>query len=405
MCVGWVLSPVVGGVIAMAVYYVIRMSVLLRPRPGERAKALQPLFLTFTVAVCALFFLIKGPSVIKDLWKWAGLWFAVLLGLGIGMGVAAVVVCTAKAKAAAAGANGSEKKAIGHADLSAQLEKVAAVAKPASDALALRVAAADEVGEDNGASDEGETQPPPSTATVVDGSALAQKQHRPSQAVLKHVGRGGVRATKAVACGPSSSALKARGDRLASVAQDDESMQDDVEAATAEDTFKPLLVVSALSVAFAHGANDVGNAIGPLAVIYQVYNEGTIPANGVPDIPIWALVMGSVGFVVGIITLGSRTISTVGTKITTLTPTRSFATQIGAAIAVLASSVMGLPVSTSHCLVGAVIGIGLAQKLSGVTAPLSWGVLKRIALSWISTIPIAMVLALCFFYPFQYLFE
>lgn len=135
-----------------------------------------------------------------------------------------------------------------------------------------------------------------------------------------------------------------------------------------------------------------------------MYNEGTIPANGIPDIPFWALVMGSLGFVLGIMTLGHRTISTVGTKITQLTPTRSFATQIGAAIAVLASSVMGLPVSTSHCLVGAVIGIGLAQKLSGVTAPLSWGVLKRIALSWVATIPIAMILALCFYYPFQHLY-
>merc|ERR1711959_683182 len=131
----------------------------------------------------------------------------------------------------------------------------------------------------------------------------------------------------------------------------------------AEETFNPLLVVSALAVAFAHGANDVGNAVGPLAVIYQVYSSGTIPSDGVPDIPLWALLMGSAGFVVGITLLGSRTIATVGTKITQLTPTRSFATQIGAAIAVLASSMMGLPVSTSHCLVGAVIGIGVAQKL------------------------------------------
>jgi phosphate/sulfate permease len=137
----------------------------------------------------------------------------------------------------------------------------------------------------------------------------------------------------------------------------------------------------------------------------QVYNSGTIPADGIPDIPIWALAMGSAGFVVGIVALGSRTIATVGSKITQLTPTRSFATQIGAAIAVLLSSVLGLPVSTSHCLVGAVIGIGIAQSLSGVTAPLSWSVLKRIALSWVVTIPMAMILALVLYYPFQSLYQ
>merc|ERR1711865_137050 len=171
-----------------------------------------------------------------------------------------------------------------------------------------------------------------------------------------------------------------------------------------EELFTPLLVISALCVAFAHGANDVGNAVGPLAVIYQVYDEGSIPASGKPNIPMWCLLMGAVGFVLGIVFLGSKTIATVGTKITKLTPTRSYATQIGAAIAVLASSVVGLPVSTSHCLVGSVVGVGLAQKCLGERGSLSLAVLKKIVLGWAFTIPLAMLVAVVVFLPFKALF-
>ena len=173
-----------------------------------------------------------------------------------------------------------------------------------------------------------------------------------------------------------------------------------------EQLFTPLLVISALCLAFAHGANDVGNAVGPLAVIFQVFDDGEIPESGKPDIPLWALFMGAAGFVTGIVFLGSKTISTVGTKLTTLTPTRSYATQIGAAIAVLASSVVGLPVSTSHCLVGSVVGVGLAQKcLPGNKQSFSMAVLKKIVLGWAVTIPLAMLVAVLIFIPFRGLYE
>merc|ERR1711964_926531 len=108
-----------------------------------------------------------------------------------------------------------------------------------------------------------------------------------------------------------------------------------------------------------------------------------------PDIPMWALCMGATGFVVGIVLLGSRTISTVGSKITKLTPSKSYATQMGAAVAVLCASALGLPVSTSHCLVGAVIGIGVVQKyMTPEATPLSLAVLKKIVLGWAVTIPL-----------------
>ena len=153
----------------------------------------------------------------------------------------------------------------------------------------------------------------------------------------------------------------------------------------AEKPFVPLLILSAFTVAFAHGGNDVGNAVGPLSSILEVHlrtpalislwaalgvdcalvrtaqvtRKGELEAT--PTIDYWVLAIGSAGFVIGIVLLGSRTIATVGGKITKLTPSRSFAVQMGAAIAVLSSTILGLAVSTSHCLVGAVVGIGLAE--------------------------------------------
>lgn len=185
-------------------------------------------------------------------------------------------------------------------------------------------------------------------------------------------------------------------------AEQDQENQMLQEKALSEKYFVPLLIVSAMSVACAHGGNDVGNAIGPLSAIVMVFDNGTVSAK--PDIPIWAIIYGSLGFVLGIFTMGRLTIKTVGTKITVLTPSKSFATQMGGAIAVLGSSYLGLPVSTSHCLVGSVIGIGLFEKLMK-TGTLNLMVLSRIFLAWGITIPLAMVIASAIFLPFKHLFE
>lgn len=160
----------------------------------------------------------------------------------------------------------------------------------------------------------------------------------------------------------------------------------------------PLLILSALTVAFAHGANDLGNSIGPLASILGVLASEDITAP--PEIPLWVLSLGACGFVLGIATLGSRTIATVGGKITRLTPSRSFAVQMGTAVAVLSSTVLGLAVSTSHCLVGAVIGIGATERLlrgAASEAQLNLGMLKKILIGWAATIPLAMAVSVvCF---------
>ena len=155
--------------------------------------------------------------------------------------------------------------------------------------------------------------------------------------------------------------------------------------AQVERLFSYLQVGTACSVAFAHGANDVANAIGPFAAIVSVFKSGDLAMN-VP-VPLWILALGGVGIVVGLATWGYRVIETIGKKITHITPSRGFSAEFATATTVLVCSKMGLPISTSHTLVGSVIGVGLARGI----AALNLRVILTIVNSWLITIPATAV--------------
>ena len=166
-----------------------------------------------------------------------------------------------------------------------------------------------------------------------------------------------------------------------------------------EKMFASLQILSACYVAFAHGANDVANAIGPVAAAIDILRKGRISLNAV--IPTWLLAMGGVGIVIGLATWGFRVMETIGRKITELTPTRGFSAEFGAAITILVASKMGLPVSTTHCIVGAVFGVGLARGISA----LNLHVLRDIALSWVITIPSSAIVCILLFYLIKSIFR
>jgi PiT family inorganic phosphate transporter len=151
----------------------------------------------------------------------------------------------------------------------------------------------------------------------------------------------------------------------------------------AERVFRCLQIVTAAYVAFAHGANDVANAIGPLAVVVAGI-RGAVVSLSVP-VPLWLLGLGGIGIVVGIATYGKRVIETIGKKITDMTPSSGFSATFGAATTVLLFSKLGMPISTTHTLVGSVVGVGLARGISALNLGMIWTILK----SWIATIPIA----------------
>ncbi len=164
---------------------------------------------------------------------------------------------------------------------------------------------------------------------------------------------------------------------------------------TVERVFGVLMVVTACSMAFAHGSNDVANAIGPLAAVVTVAQSGVIAAQSA--VPIWILILGGAGIVVGLATYGRHVIATVGEKITHLTPSRGFAAELAAATTIVIASGTGIPISTTHTLVGAVLGVGMARGIEAIDLR----VVTRIFASWVVTIPAGAILAIVFFFLFR----
>ena len=164
---------------------------------------------------------------------------------------------------------------------------------------------------------------------------------------------------------------------------------------TVERVFGVLMVVTACGMAFAHGSNDVANAIGPLAAVITVAQTGAIASKAA--LPTWVLMLGGGGIVIGLATFGRHVIATVGRKITQLTPSRGFAAELAAATTIVIASGTGIPISTTHTLVGAVLGVGMARGIEAIDLR----VVGRILVSWVVTIPAGAILAILFFFLFR----
>ncbi|MBD2346772.1 inorganic phosphate transporter [Anabaena subtropica FACHB-260] len=159
-----------------------------------------------------------------------------------------------------------------------------------------------------------------------------------------------------------------------------------------ESLFARFQVLSACFVAFAHGSNDVGNAIAPLAAIVYINQTGQVPTDGI-TVPLWILILGGAGIVGGLAVWGEKVIATIGENIISLQPSSGFCAELATATTILLASRMGLPVSTSHALVGGVVGIGLVQSLNSV----KFTTLQGIATAWLVTVPVSAVLSAAIF--------
>ncbi len=166
-----------------------------------------------------------------------------------------------------------------------------------------------------------------------------------------------------------------------------------------ERIFGVLMVFTACSMAFAHGSNDVANAIGPLAAAHSILSSGGVVTQ-TAAMPNWLLLLGGSGIVAGLTLYGYRVMRTIGTHITELTPSSGFAAELAAATTVVIASASSLPVSTTHTLVGGVLGVGLARGLSA----LNLRVVATIFVSWMVTLPVGAFLAIVFFFVFKAIF-
>jgi inorganic phosphate transporter, PiT family len=174
----------------------------------------------------------------------------------------------------------------------------------------------------------------------------------------------------------------------------------DFHFASVERVFAPMIVFTACAMAFAHGSNDVANGVGPLAAVYGLVQSGGEVTQKLA-MPFWILALGGIGIVLGLATYGYKVMRTIGGKITALTPTSGFCATVAAAITVVFASRTGMPVSTTHIAVGAVVGVGLARGF----AALDLRVIGSIFASWIVTLPAGGILSAAFFFMFKGIFS
>jgi len=185
---------------------------------------------------------------------------------------------------------------------------------------------------------------------------------------------------------------------LISRVKTDPSDDKDFRFTNVEKIFGVLMIFTACGMAFAHGSNDVANAIGPVAAVVSILKTGQLAQSS--PLPIWVLLLGAGGIVLGLAMLGRRVIATVGQKITELTPSRGFAAEIAAASTVVVASGTGIPISTTQTLVGAVLGVGMARSFNS----LNLKVIGNVFMSWVITIPVGALLAIMSYYLLRAIF-
>jgi len=179
----------------------------------------------------------------------------------------------------------------------------------------------------------------------------------------------------------------------------DSSADRDFHFASVEKVFTPMMMFTACAMAFAHGSNDVANGIGPLAAVVSIVQSGGEVAQK-SELPLWILVLGGVGIVFGLSTMGYRVMKTIGSDITQLTPSRGYCATLAAAATVVLASRTGLPVSTTHIAVGAVIGVGMARGIGAIDLRVIGGIF----MSWIITLPVGAILAALIFFTLKGMF-
>ncbi len=209
---------------------------------------------------------------------------------------------------------------------------------------------------------------------------------------LQHIGLGLTTTQSYVFAAATGVGVALIGNKMIKRIDFDPEANRDFHFATVEKIFGVLMLVTACAMAFAHGSNDVANAVGPVAAVISVAQTGLVEQRSV--VSPWVLVLGGVGIVIGLATYGHRVIATVGSRITNLTPSRGFAAGLAAATTIVLASGTGLPISTTHTLVGAVLGVGLAR---GITA-INLQVVGKIFMSWVVTVPAGALLSVIFFF-------
>lgn len=334
IALSWILSPLLGATVSYLVFTLIQRKILFSANPLRSARSLMPVFIFFSFLILGLGLLIDGLSKLH-----LNFTFLPALGLSVILGLLAALISSLFFKK--------------------QLYVVS---------------------EENMQKQQVDFQ-------------LLRGLHKS----IKHLRR-----TETIANGQLQDDVGQMLKKLSKEAHDAKKQMNlqvkSLENNQVEKVFGFLQILSACFVAFAHGANDVANAIGPLAAIIGIIKHKSVAMAA--HTPLWLLALGGAGIVVGLMTWGWRVIETIGKKITDLTPTRGFAAEISAAAIILLASKLGLPISTTHTLIGAVLGVGLARGIGA----LNLSILKDIAAAWVITIPAGAIFTIITYFILKPIF-
>ena len=379
----WFVSPTVAAIVALIVFVSIRHFVLRRPNSLDRAYMIYPVLIALTFAINIFFLVYKGVPSLN--WDQLEVWKGVLIALGVGAGIGIIVRLTVlpylrrrieardsvlptvapSASSAAAGSGDDGKKP---SDAAVEMTPIPSTVASSSASMISAESTADAAASPAAAAG----TPDSASASGVDASSsgfLARSKSSLLAVYNKHKDRltGDAMVNEAMA-NAKVEAMHARA----------EAFDNKTEA-----FFTYLQVVTACFDSFAHGANDVSNAIAPLAAIVGIYSTGAIDSES--PVPIWTLLLGAFGIVFGLALYGYKVIKVLGMTMVKITPSRGFSIELATAFVATVASMIGMPISTTHCQVGATVAVGLVEGNFKKAEGFNVRVLVMILVSWVVT--------------------
>ena len=348
--ISWFVSPVLSGLISALLFYIVRTFILRHSNCFDRAFTFYPILVGFTLFVLTMFMLLKGIPIFKGVAPWLAIVIGIAVGIVVGLIVFFTIVPCLKKRIAKQRKDDEEAvKSSTTVDIEVQASEKKEIELPVIQ------------------STEGEK--------TVEGS-------EPKDVEVKTE----VKETEAKTEVKKETTKKVDHSNIHAELSDEQSKVYQIHQRAekfdpyTEKVFGYLQVITAILNAFAHGANDVANAIGPLASCIAIYKHGGIPDKGSAET--WILVLGGVGIVVGLAVLGYKVMAAIGVNMVTVTPSRGFAIEIGGAFVIVTGSQLGLPLSTTHCQVGSTVAVGMMEGKESV----NWSLVGQIIVGWAITL-------------------
>lgn len=385
--VSWFISPIFAGIVAAIIYLITKYAVLRQVDSVKWGLRLVPLYIFITVTIIVLYICFKAPGAASS-----GLGIGEQLGIAFGCGVACGIIgyyflCPWLRRKVV----NREKLYFYHIPIIHWVPK-----RPTLDEVDLERTESNSTAVRSGNESKQETEITEKEAEADSKSAAnvgcedvsaedvpAEQEQKPKDWKSK-LSKGKDRVLDVALAGVRKDVRNIGNSKLAAMHAAAELYEDD-----AEYLFSFLQVLTAIVASFAHGSNDVANAVGPLSAIYEVWQTATISSEKVP-VPIWVLAYGGAAIDLGLATMGWRLMRSLGNNITYITPSRGFAAELGAALTVLTCSQLNIPVSTTHCIAGATAAVGLCN---GNFRAVNWKMLALCMLGWILTLPCAGLVA------------